>query len=622
MRPFTHFDLAVQFNLEGGRCMIVRRWTSLLLVLALCMSVQWLHADDEETTPTKKKPDAEKAGPIVAEIKLTGSFDDAASSEGFSLFGGKSSGTLMSLCDRIKKAKSDEQVKALFLRFEGLSVSWGKANEILAAIKEFRKSGKKVYAYMESEGTMDYLIASGCDEIVCPPVGGVDLTGLHQEMPFMKDLLEKFGLKFEAVPIGDFKAAMENMTRSTMSPANRKQWEEIYDDWYAILVETIAANRPGMTPEKVRELIDAAPYTASKALANKLIDRVDYPDNIFPKIKADLQLQELALQSNYGKKKSDEVDLDNPFAILKLLAPKKEPKLSKNPKVAVIYATGAIVTGKGSVGIMGEEMGSTSMVETIRKAANEPTVKAIVLRVDSPGGSALASDLIWQELKKCKKPVIASMGDVAGSGGYYICMSANKIYAEPGTITGSIGVIGGKLVLGDALKRVGINLETIQRGKRSAMQSMTRGFTDEERQAIIGLMSEIYDGFLDKALEGRLKAGKNMSREELKKHAGGRIWSGRTAKAIGLIDEVGTLDDAIADAKKLAGLTDADHVELFILPKGQSFLDKLMDSGGADMFADKLLLEAAKQVPSLRRPLHVLETLLRHRNEKIWLLMP
>ncbi len=602
--------------------MVVRRWSSLMMLLLVCLSAGWLHADDEDEPKSKKKAAPEKAVPIVAEIKLSGSFEDSSSSEGFSLFGGMSSGTLMNLCDRMKQAKTDANVKALFLRFEGLKVSWGKANEIQAAIKDFRKSGKKVHAYLEGDGIMDYFVACVCDEIVVPPVGGIDLTGIHMEMPFMKDLLDRFGLKYDAVPMGDFKAAAENMTRSSMSPANRKQWEDILDDWFAILVETIAAHRPGLTPDKVRELIDHAPFTSRTALEHRLVDRVDYAESILPRIKAALKQDDLVLKSQYGKKKSDEMDLDNPFALLKLLAPKKEPKLSTNPKIAVIYANGAIVTGKGSFGLMGEEMGSTTMVENIRKAVEEPTVKAIVLRVDSPGGSALASDLIWQELKKCQKPVIASMGDVAGSGGYYICMSANKIYAEPGTITGSIGVIGGKIVLGDALKKFGVNLESVQRGKRSGMQSMARGFNDEERQAIIALMGEIYDGFLDKALEGRRKAGKSMSREELKKHAGGRIWSGRTAKAIGLIDEVGTLNDAIADAKKMAGLTDSDDVELFILPKGQSFLDKLMDSSSTELFTHSFLKEAVQQVPSLRRPLQLLDAMMRHRQEKVWLIMP
>src|SRR5207249_1969773 len=213
---------------------------------------------------------------------------------------------------------------------------------------------------------------------------------------------------------------------------------------------------------------------------------------------------------HYAKHKPDDLDLSNPFAIFKLLAPPK-PKVSKKPKVAVIYAVGEIVTGRGSVGLMAESVvGSTTMVEAIREADKDDTVKAIVLRVDSPGGSALASDLIWSELVKCKKPVVASMGDVAASGGYYISMAAKKIYAEPGTLTGSIGVVGGKIVTGGLFNWLGMKTEVISRGANSGLVSSEKPWTESERQVMTRLMQDIYDQFLDKALAGRKKAGVEM----------------------------------------------------------------------------------------------------------------
>src|SRR5262249_33323179 len=243
-------------------------------------------------------------------------------------------------------------------------------------------------------------------------------------------------------------------------------------------------------------------------------------------------------------------------------------KLSFGPKIAVIYATGPIVSGKSSADLFGEgTVGSTTMVEAIRKAEEDGTVKAIVLRVDSPGGSALASDLIWNELAKSKKPVVASMSDVAASGGYYISTAAKKIYAEPGTLTGSIGVVGGKLVIGGLEDKIGLKTEIISRGANANIMSSTTPFSESERKAWTAMMKDVYEQFLTKALAGRKKAGKSMTREDLEKLAGGRVWTGRQAKANGLIDELGTLEDAITAAKEMAGMAKSADPELMILPK-------------------------------------------------------
>jgi protease-4 len=266
--------------------------------------------------------------------------------------------------------------------------------------------------------------------------------------------------------------------------------------------------------------------------------------------------------------------------------------------------------------MMGETMGSTTMVELIRKAADEPSVKAIVLRVDSPGGSALASDLIWKETVNCKKPVIVSMGAVAGSGGYYISCGADKIYAEPGTITGSIGVISMRLVTGGLFEKVGVNTEVVMRGKHSDFGSMTREFTSEERQLLLGHMTDVYDTFLSRVLEGRKKAGKEFTKDELKKYAGGRIWTGRTAKEIGLIDEVGTLEDAIAYAKKKANLE--GDVEIWTQPKGKgSFLDSLFD-----VQVTAKLQTLIQRIPGLQKQLQAIDMVTRHPTERLWLLIP
>src|SRR5262249_53987013 len=238
-----------------------------------------------------------------------------------------------------------------------------------------------------------------------------------------------------------------------------------------------------------------------------------------------------------GKAKKEELDLSNPFAILKMLNPTKTTSSNK-PKVAVVYATGAIVTGKSSYSLLGgETCGSTTICEAIRQAEETRTVEEIVLRVDSPGGSALASDLIWAEIQRCKKPVVASMSDIAGSGGYYISMGAKRIYAEPSTITGSIGVIGGKLVTGSAFKSIGLNPDSLTRGANGGLLSSSKPFSDSEKAAFGKLMGETYDLFLDKVAEGRKKAGQEITRDQIKALAGGRIWAGRAALENKLVDE-------------------------------------------------------------------------------------
>ncbi len=291
----------------------------------------------------------------------------------------------------------------------------------------------------------------------------------------------------------------------------------------------------------------------------------------------------------------------------------------------MIYVVGTINTGKSGMSLLGggQSVGSDTIIEALRQAEEDKTVKAIVLRVDSPGGSALASDLMWNEIKKCKKPVVASMSDVAASGGYYVSMAAQKIYAEPGTLTGSIGVLGGKITLGGVYEKVGLKTEVLSRGANAGILSMEEPFVvPSERKAMTVLMADTYDQFLDKALEGRKGAGKKMTRDELVKLAGGRVWTGRQALANGLVDEMGTLDDAVADAWKTAGMPADKEPELLILPKPRSLTDMLFGGGSeaqAMAFRQAPLL---REMPELTRKLRPVEALLRLRSERVWLLSP
>jgi protease-4 len=557
--------------------------------------------------------------PGLAHIKLSGELEEGAG--GAEALFGPPTETFKTKLDRITKARKDKNIKALYLQIDGLGGSWGKVNELRSAISEFRKSGKKAYAYLEEASTMDYLVAAACDEVTMPESGFLQLTGVRVELSFYKDLFEKVGLKADMMQMGDFKGAGETFTRSKISPENRQQWESVVDDFYNLLADSIAASRKerGFTPEKVKQTLDQGPFTAKRAVELGLIDRLTYPDAYQKRLTTE-NGERLTLKKDYAKEKKEALDLSNPFNLLKLLNPPKEAKLNDKPKIAVIYASGEIVTGKGGVSLLGgSTVGSTTMIEAIRKAEEEPTVKAIVLRVDSPGGSALASDLIWNEIVHCKKPVVASMSDVAASGGYYISMGCRKVYAEPGTITGSIGVVGGKIVLGGTYEKVGIHTEVISRGTNAGVLSTTTPFTDSERKAMRAFMEDVYGQFLDKAVEGRNKAGQKFTRASLEKLAGGRIWTGRQAKEKGLIDELGTLEDALGAAKELAGISKTEELEILPLPKSRSILDSLMDSTDTKLSIPKALQPS---LPEISRHLHTVDVLLRLRGEPVWAIVP
>ncbi|MBY0524975.1 MAG: signal peptide peptidase SppA [Gemmataceae bacterium] len=565
---------------------------------------------------------ADKAVANVAHIKLSGDLDEAPIPEnplfgtGMENFRGK--------LDRIKKAKADKDIQALYLQLDGLHIGWGKVDELRRAIIDFRTSGKKAFAFIESGESKDYMIALACDEIALPESGWLMLTGMQIEVTFFKGLLDKLGIKADALKVGDFKGAVEPFILNKMSPEVRKNYESILEDFYdKSYVGAIVQFRAGkkFTPEQVRKIIDEGPYTAKKAKELGLVDRIAYADGFQDTMKTVLDAERVVVKRNYAQAKADDLDTSNPFALMMKLLKPPTPKESTKPKIAVIYAVGPITTGKGGNSLFGGDVvGSTTMVEAIRQAENDKTVKAIVLRVDSPGGSALASDLIWAELKRCKKPIIASMSDTAASGGYYICMAGQKIYAEPGTLTGSIGVFGMKLVLGELEDKVGLKTEVINRGANSGMMSSSTPFSASERKAMTALIDDVYDQFLTKALEGRKKAGKTMTRAELEKLAGGRVWTGRQAKEVGLIDELGTLDDAIQAAKDASN--SKGEMELLILPKPKTFLDTLLDPKGADERLSMGLAALLRDMPELSKQLKTVDGLLRLRSEPVWMTTP
>jgi protease-4 len=550
---------------------------------------------------SNKTPAAKPKKVRLAHIAIEGQLPESAGM--MSLFGDLGI-DLRKTVSRIDKVAGDDSVAGLILDIRSATLSRGKLHELSAAVGRVRASGKKVIATLESAMGSQYLLASACDEIVMPESGMVLITGVELQFVYLKDLLTKLGMEADIIKVGDYKGAAETLSRSTMSEPVRKNMTALVDDLYDQMLTTIAQNRQ-LRVEEVTEAIDQGLFTTEQAQKSGLIDRVLYPDALRKHLATRHETDQLVYVMNYAKKKVD-TDFSGPMGMMKLfqaiLGAGSRGSKDKGPQIGLVYAVGPIMSGKSQNGALGgSSMGSTTIVKALQEAARDERVKAIVLRVNSPGGSALASDLIWRTTKTIDKPIVASMGDVAASGGYYISMGADRIVAEPGTITGSIGVVGGKVTMGGLQEKIGFATEVIGRGKNSGIFSGISNFSESQREVISHMMQNVYQQFTTKAA-----AGRKLPLERLETLAGGQVYTGRVAKRHGLVDELGTLKDAIGIAKQLAGLGADDKVGLKVLPKPENPLEVLF---GADLDEER---EARIVLGSLARMLPDLGSHLRH----------
>jgi len=473
----------------------------------------------------------------------------------------------------IRKAAKDDDVRAILLRLNYPSLGLAKRQELLDAIGEFKAAKKKVYCYLEACGNGDYLVACSADKVCAPPGGMILLTGLAAQVTFFKGTLDWAGIQAEMLHFGKHKAAAEPFTRDSLSEENRQVLNELLDDLYAQFVATIAKGR-GLSADEVKGKIDHGPYGAHEARIHHLIDDVAYFDQFLDSIGQELggKVDLVRDYHHLGPKGPDLSEL-NLFSFFAALKPKPDIPENDRPKVAIVYATGMIVFGQPSW-LSGSVVTAQEIQKAFQKAREAPTVKAVVLRVDSPGGSALVSDLIWREVertRKAGKPVVASMSDVAASGGYYISMGADAIVAQPATTTGSIGVVGGKLVLRGLYGKLGITKEILARGKNATLFSEYTPFSDDERKRVEALMKGIYDDFVHKAALGR---SPKLSHDDMEKLATGRVWTGREAQKLKLVDALGGLKEAFDLAVEKAGLKGQD-VQPVVLPREKSFLEAL-----------------------------------------------
>ncbi|MDT4966316.1 MAG: protease [Acidobacteriota bacterium] len=472
--------------------------------------------------------------------------------------------SLTTLVEQLRKAKADKRIGGVLLELDLLSAGWGKAEELRGAIADFRTSGKPIYAYIEIGSNKEYYVATACERVYVSPTGDLFLNTFAAEVMFFRGALDKLGIYPDILQIGKYKNAPDQFTRKDMTKEHREVVNAILDDLFNRFVNTVAEARK-KSPDEVRQLIDNAPLSAENAVAANLIDGANYRDQV-----------ENEFKKRLGYKDEDELRITK-AETYKEISP-ESVGVNKGERIAVIYASGAIGGGRSNDGARGDQsVGSDTLVKAINDARKDKSIKAIVLRVDSPGGSAYASDIIWHAIEeaKKKKPVVVSMGDVAASGGYYIACNANRIVAEPSTYTGSIGIFAGKPVMKGFYDWLGVSSEYVTRGKTSGMFRETEKFTPEERAKLEGVIKTMYyDEFVPKVAQGR-----GRDREYIDSIGQGRVWTGAQAKEKGLVDEFGGLDRAVEVARELANIPATKGVHRVILPQPRGFFDSIFGGG-------------------------------------------
>src|SRR5215510_13606240 len=502
----------------------------------------------------------------VLALKISGSMPDYVPDDPFRrIFGGQpqSHGSLLA---QFRKAKVDKRITAVLLDIDVSEAGWAKSEEIRGAIDDFRTSGKPVYAYMETGLNKDYYMATACDKIFVPPPGELFTIGLAADVMFFRGTLDKLGIYPDVYQIGAYKSAGDMFTQKQMTDAHRKYINELLDDLYGRLVDEIAKGR-GKSADDVKKIINNAPYTAKQAQEQGLIDGALYREDV-----------EKLVKKNLGYNDNDDLRIVKASDYRKIT--QESLGLNKGEKIAVVYASGDIMSGSSQFGNSGEEtIGSDSLVRVLNEVRDDKSIKAVVLRIDSPGGSGLASDIIWRGIEslKAKKPVVVSMSDVAASGGYYIACNANKIVAQPSTITGSIGVVGGKPVVKGFYDWIGVTNEYVLRGTNAGMFRETEKFSDSERAKFEEFLKSTYDDFTSKVAKGR---GKDQT--YIDSIGQGRVWTGQQGKDKGLVDEYGGLDKAIEIAKQLANIPANKSVQRIIRPIPPTFWEQLFNDSDED----------------------------------------
>ncbi|HVU85883.1 MAG TPA: signal peptide peptidase SppA [Pirellulales bacterium] len=543
------------------------------LILATAFSLAIASAAPGIAADTKK---SSKNKPIVAVFRLRGPIVETPAEENF-LMGTSRSVTLHSLIERMSKAREDENVKAVVITLDGATVTLPQAEEIRQRMADIRAAGKDVYLCADGLTMQDFVLAAGASEISVVPTGDLWLTGYYAESPYLRGLLDKISVTPDFLHCGDYKSASETFMRDGPSQQAEEMQNWLLDSEYQTTIQRIAQGR-GVDEATVRGWIDGGPYTAEKARELRIIDRVQQRNDLEAALKEKFGDQ-IKFDPKYAAKASGQIDFSSPMGMMnfyaELLGGGKKKKSTKDT-VAIINVEGAIVLGSADASPLsfgGKSAGSTPIRKALDDAAADDAVKAVVLRIDSPGGSATASDVILAATKrlKAKKPLVVSMGNVAASGGYYVSCASDVVYADEATITGSIGVVGGKLATSGLWNKVGINWKGYGRGVNASIMSSSHPFTDSQRTRMQSWMDDIYGVFKGHVVTAR---GTKL-KKPIDELAGGRVYTGRQALDLGLVDRIGTLHDAIKEAAEQAKI---EKYEVRLLPEPKTFLQTLLGS--------------------------------------------
>ncbi len=500
-----------------------------------------------------------------------------------SFFSRKARTSLLDILNLLRQAAADRKIAALFLTLEGLDCGWARLSDIRRALVHFRQSGKPIYCHLQEGGNAEYYLASACNFIFMPPAASLGLVGLSAEAFYLKDILDRFGIKAEIQSIGEYKSAAEMFTRTGMSTPAREQLEVLLDDSFEELCRAIQDR--GFTRKEVEACIDGGPFTSREALGQKLLDGVCYQDEIQDKIKSELGKGLLPIAADKYFKE------DGFF---------KRLFTFRRPRIAIINIAGQIDTGESHRNQAGREVAGSETIQSLLDYADKARrVCAVILRIDSPGGSGIASDLIWRKMRLVSKnkPIIASFGNVAASGGYYIAAAASHILTEPNSITGSIGVLAGKIAARELLNRLSIHRDAVQRGAHAGYESLFSELSEEEARRLHAQISDFYQNeFVRKVAEGR-----KMSEDAVDKAGRGRVWSGRRAKEQNLADEVGGLHEAIQSARRLAGLRETQRTRIIHYYRHRRFWERLMPDLRSPLMSNTIAQSALGYIDALEQ---------------------
>lgn len=525
----------------------------------------------------------------VLTLDLEAKFKAVAEADPLALLSGERSYELRQVVDALDHAAKDDKVVGLFATMGHASLGLGDVQELRDAVGRFRASGKPSVLFAETMGeggggTLDAYLSSAFGEVWLQPSGDVGLTGMMAESPFVKGTLDLLGIKAQFFGRHEYKSAIDMFTETGFTPAHRENLGRLLDSLNDQLVAGIAGGRK-LSPEAAAALVGKGPFLPHEAKAAGLIDRIGYRDEALRAVVGDPKDKD---------KGAEELDVADYAAHL---------ADSKGAKVALIQGSGAIHRGESHHGLNSEpDFGAQTIAEAIREAVDDESVKAILFRVDSPGGSYTASDTVWHEVKRARaagKPVVVSMGNVAASGGYFVAMAADRIVAQPATVTGSIGVFTGKMVLEEFWKKLGISWDELHRGDNAAIWSANHPFSPQAQERVNALLDHIYADFTGKAAEGR-----KLSAEQINQAARGRVWTGADAKALGLVDQLGGWVEARQAVREVAGLKPDEAIALVDYPRPRKIWEVIAEAMAGGSVAER------RQLAALARAVSVLEPVL------------